>query len=80
MDGYVRLIPVTHKKEKPIAIITTVDEVHLKCDCNNDSIVNGTREPILYNFGFDKPPGHEIHEEPTIKLFEEINKTILSEI
>ena len=31
--------------------------------------MNGIREPILYSFALDQPPGHKIHEEPRIKLF-----------
>ena len=37
----------THKSEKPV-MITTTDNVHLKCECVDGSIVNGIREQILY--------------------------------
>ena len=43
--------------------------MHLKCDCNNGSIVNGTREFILNSFAVDKPPGHKIYKEPRFKFF-----------
>ena len=33
--------------EKP-NLIKTTDKVHLKCDCLGSSIVNGTREQILF--------------------------------
>ena len=33
-EGFVQLIPGTYKSEKPINF-DRIDEVHLKCDCNN---------------------------------------------
>ena len=37
----------THTSEKPV-MITTFDKVHLKCDCVDDSIVNGIREQFFF--------------------------------
>ena len=37
----------THKSEKPI-LISSVDKVHLKCDCVDCSIVSGIRKQRLY--------------------------------
>ena len=73
------MIAGSYKSDKPINI-TGIDKVHLKCDCIDGSIVNGTREPILYSFPLDQPPGHKIYKEPKIKLFEKINKRLLSHI
>ena len=42
--------------------------------------MNGVREPILFSFSLDKPPGHKIYKEPKVKLFEKINKSVLSHI
>ena len=42
--------------------------------------MNGIREPILYYFSLDQPPGHKIYKEPKVKLFKKINKSILSHI
>ena len=42
--------------------------------------MNGIRQPILYSFSFDQPPGHKIYKEPKVKLFKKINKSILSQI
>ena len=39
----------THKSEKPI-LITSIDKVHLKCDCVDGPIVNGNREQTLFSF------------------------------
>ena len=68
IDGFYQLVAGSYKSVKP-NIITGIDKVHLKCDCFNSSIVNGTREPILYSFVLSSPPGHKIYKEARIKLF-----------
>ena len=68
IDGFYQLIPGSYKSNKPINI-TGIDKDHLKCDCIDGSIVNGTREPILFSFTLDKPPGHKIHHTAENKLF-----------
>ena len=73
------MIAGSYKSDRPINI-TGIDEIHLKCDCIQDSIVNGFREPISYNFVLSSPPGHKIYKEPRIKLFKKISKSILSHI
>ena len=79
IDGHYQLIAGSYKSDKPINI-TGIDKVHLKCDCIQGSIVNGIREPILYSFALNSPPGHKIYKEPTVKLFKKINKSVLSHI
>ena len=79
LDGYIQLIPGTYKSDRPINI-TSIDKVHLKCDCIDGSIVNGTREPILFSFALSSPPGHKIYKEPRVKLFKKVNKFVLSHI
>ena len=59
IEGFYQLIAGLYKSERPINI-TGIDKVHLKCDCVDGSIMNGTREPILYSFSLDQPPGHKI--------------------
>ena len=45
--------------EKPV-MISSVDEVHLRCDCVDSSIGNGVREQILlYIFNLPSPPGYK---------------------
>ena len=73
------MIAGSYKNDKPINI-TGIDKVHLKCDCIDGSVVNGIREPILYSFALDQPPGHKIYKEPKIKLFKKIKKRVLSHI
>ena len=58
VDGFYQFIAGSYKSEKPINI-TGIDKIQLKCDCINGSIVNGTREPILYSFALSSPPGHK---------------------
>ena len=58
----------THTSEKPV-MITTTDEVHLKCDCVDGSIGNGIREQILFSFNLSAPPGYKIMKEPTTVLY-----------
>ena len=45
IDGFYKLIAGSYKSDKPITV-TGVDKSHLKCDCINESNVNGVREPI----------------------------------
>ena len=79
IEGFYQLIAGSYKSERPINI-TGVDKIHLKCDCIDGSIVNGIREPILYSFALDQPPGHKLYKEPKVKLFKKINKRVLSHI
>ena len=71
------MIAGSYKSEKPINI-TGIDEIHLKCECKQDNVVNGIREPILLSFALSSPPGHKIYKETRIKLFKKINKSVLS--
>ena len=79
IEGFYQIIPGAYKSDKPINI-TGIDKVHLKCNVVDGSIVNGVREPILYSFALDQPPGHKIYKEPKVKLFKKINKSVLSHI
>ena len=79
IEGFYQILPGSYKSDKPINI-TGIDKVHLKCNVVDGSIVNGIREPILYSFALDQPPGHKIYKEPKVKLFKKINKSILSHI
>ena len=79
INGFYQLIAGSYESDKPF-IITSIDNVHLKCDCIDSSIVDGIREPILYSFVLDQPPGHTIYKEPKVKLFKKINKSVQSHI
>ena len=73
------MIPGKSKGNRPINI-TGIDKRHIKTYFTHGSIVNGIREPILYSFTLDKPPGIKIYKEPRIKLFKKTNKSVLSHI
>ena len=79
IEGFYQILPGSYEGNRPINI-TSIDKVHLKCDCIQGSIVNGIREPILYSFALSSPPGHKIYKEPKVKLFKKVNKTVLSHI
>ena len=79
IDGFYQLIAGSYKSDKPINI-TGIDKVHLRRNCIQGTIMNGTREPILFIFTLDQPPGHKIYKEPRIKLFKKINKRVLCHI
>ena len=66
--GFYQLVAGSYKSDKPINI-TGIDKVHIKCDCINGSVVNGTREAILYSFALSSPPGQKIYKELRVKLF-----------
>ena len=79
IEGFYQILPGSYKSDKPVNI-TGIDKVNLKCNVVEGTIVNGVREPILYSFALDQPPGHKIYKEPKVKLFKKINKSVLSHI
>ena len=79
IDGFYQLIAGSYESEKPFNIIGS-DKVHLKYDCIDSSIVNGTREPLSNSFALSSAPGHKIYKETRIKLFKKIHKSVLSHI
>ena len=79
IEGFVQLIPGKYEGNKPFKI-TDVRKVHLKCNCITGSILNGIQETILCSFGPTSAPGYKIYKEPIIKLFKNVNKTVLCHI
>ena len=79
IDGLYQLILGSNKSNNPINI-TAIDKTRLKADCMKGSIINGCREHILFSFALSSPPGQKIFTETRIKLFEKINKPVLSHI
>ena len=78
-EGYYQILPGNYKSDRPINI-AGVDKVHLKCNCIQGSIMNGISQAILYSFGLTSPPGYKICKEARVKLFQKINKSVLSHI
>ena len=54
--------------------LNIINEIHIKCDCIEDSMVNSVREPILFSFVLDKPTGYKIFCEPEIIRYKKIKK------
>ena len=79
IEEFYQILPGSYESNTPINI-TGIDKVHLKCDCIQGSIVNGTRDSILYSFVLSSPLGHKIYKEPKVKHFEKVNKSVLSHI
>ena len=58
----------------------SANNIHLKCDCIDGSVLNGLRQPILYSFVLDKLPGYKIFSEPETIHYKKINKPVLNTI
>ena len=44
--------------------LSSTNEIYLKCDAINGSVVDGVRQPIIYSFVLDKPSGYKVFCEP----------------
>ena len=45
-----------------------INKIHLMSNVIDGSVVNGSRQPILYSLVLDKPPGYKISSQPeTVK-------------
>ena len=60
--------------------LNTIDKIHLKCDVNDGSVVNGIREPIFFRFFLDKPFGYKVFCEPEKIHYKKIIKSVLNAI
>ena len=58
--------------------LDSTNKIHLKCDVIDGSVVNGSRQPILYSFVLDKKPGYKVFSEPETRHYKKINKTVLN--
>ena len=56
---------------------STIGKIHLKCDVIDGSVANGIREPRIFSFVLDKPPGYKVFCEPETILYRRINKNVL---
>ena len=79
IEGFIHLMPRSYKSDK-LVNITGNDKVHLKCDCNNGSIVNDIQEPNVYFIALSSPSGHKTYKEPPIKPFKKNKKSVLTHI
>ena len=60
--------PTVYISGKILNLIIT-NRIHLKCDIIDGRVVNGFRQPILYNFVLDKLPGYKVFCEPETILY-----------
>ena len=58
----------------------STNKIHLKCDIIDSSVVNGSRQPILYSFVLDKKPGYKVFSEPERKHYKKVNRSVLNTI
>ena len=66
--------PSVYTSDK-ILNLSTTNKIHLKCDVIDGSVVNGLRQPILYNFVLDKLPGYELFYEPGTIHYKNIDES-----
>ena len=67
IERFVQLISRSYKSNKPNNPNRN-DIIHLKCDCNNGSIINGITDPILDSFVVYKTPGYKVFKQLREKL------------
>ena len=54
--------------------MVTIDNIRLKCDVIVGSVVNGSKQPNLFSFVLDKPPGYKTFHEPEKKSLKNFYK------
>ena len=55
-------------------------KIHLKADVIDGSLVNGSRQPILYSFVLNKKLRYKVFSEPETIYYKKINKSVLNTI
>ena len=60
--------------------LNIINKIQLKRDCFVGSVLNGVRQPILYNFVLDKPPGYKMFCDPETIQYKKINVSVLNTI
>ena len=71
-------IPGVYISDK-ILNLSTINKLHLKCNCIDGSIQDGVRQPILFSFVLDKPSGYKVFSEPETIYYKK-NKSVLNTI
>ena len=72
--------PDFYTSDKITLNLNTINKIHLKCDCIDGSIQDGTRQPILFSFVLDKPSGYKVFCEPETIHYKKMNKSVLKTI
>ena len=60
--------------------LSSTNKIYLKSDVIDGSLVNGSRQPILYSFVLDKKPGYKVFSEPETYHYKKINKSVSNTI
>ena len=63
-----------------IVNLDSTNIIRLKADVIDGSVVNGSRQPILYSFVLDKKPGYKVFSEPETIHYKKINKSVLNTV
>ena len=63
-----------------IVNLSITNEIHLKYDLIDGSVVNGLRHLILYSFELDKLPGSKIYFQPETIQEKKLNTSVLNTI
>ena len=63
-----------------IANIPNVDKVQLKCNCVDDSILDGKRESIPFSFSLNVRPVYKSFKDPSSILFIKVNNGKVDDI
>ena len=61
-----------------IVNLSSTNKIHLKCDVIDGSLVNGCRQPILYNFVLNKPSGYKVFCQPEIIHSKKTKRSVLN--
>ena len=72
--------PGVHTSDKIILNINTINKIHLKCNVIYGSVIDGSRQPMLYSFVLDKPSGYKVFCQPETIDFKKVNKSVLNTI
>ena len=72
-------IPGLYINDK-ILNLSTINKIHLKCDCIDDTVLNGIRQAILYSLVLDKKPGYKVFSEPETIHYKKLNNSVLNTI
>ena len=57
--------------------MSTINKIHLKCDCTDGSVLNGVGQPILYSFVLEKS-SYKVFSEPETIHYRKVNKSVLN--
>ena len=63
-----------------IFFLSTFDKIHLKCVVIDGSVVNGSRQWLLYGLVLDRPPGYKLYCEPEAIHDKKVNIPVLNTI